>query len=131
MTTLKPLASIFGATILAVAVLAGAVFARDAQTYNAATFDAAQKSNQHIVVEVFKHGCPTCKLQQPGLKEARQRYPDAVFFKVDFEGASAPVKKFRAVRQSTIIVFKGQKEVARLVGETDKDAIVRAIAEGA
>jgi hypothetical protein len=35
------------------------------------------------------------------------------------------------VKQSTIIVYKGSKEVARLVGETDSDAIVAAIAKGA
>lgn len=111
--------------------LASAALAAGSAPYDKAKFDKAQAENQHIVVEVFKKGCPTCAAQQPGLNEARAKYPNAKFVVVDFMGEQAPVKRFEAVRQSTIIVYKGSKEVARLVGETNKDAIVAAIAKGA
>jgi thiol-disulfide isomerase/thioredoxin len=100
-------------------------------TYEAAMFDKAQADNQHIVVEVFKKGCPTCAAQQPGLNAAKTKFPNATFVAVDFLGDAEPVKRFQAVKQSTIIVYKGSKEVSRLVGETDSDAIVAAIAKGA
>jgi thiol-disulfide isomerase/thioredoxin len=100
-------------------------------TYESAMFDKAQADNKHIVVEVFKKGCPTCAAQQPGLNSAKAKFPNATFVTVDFNGDADPVARFKAVKQSTIIVYKGSKEVARLVGETDADAIVAAIAKGA
>jgi thiol-disulfide isomerase/thioredoxin len=123
----------------ALAALAGLVFAVAAPvhaaeqkaTYDAAMFDKAQAANQHIVVEVFKKGCPTCAAQQPGLNEAKAKFPGATFVTVDFQGDAQAVERFKAVRQSTIIVYKGANEVARLVGETDSKAIVDAIGKGA
>ena len=116
---------------LALAVAAPAIAMEQKATYEAAMFDKAQAADQHIVVEVFKKGCPTCAAQQPGLKAAKEKFPNATFVTVDFNGDAAPVERFKAVKQSTIIVFKGAQEVARLVGETDADAIVAAIGKGA
>jgi thiol-disulfide isomerase/thioredoxin len=116
---------------LALAFAAPAIGMEQKATYEAAMFDKAQAANQHIVVEVFKKGCPTCAAQQPGLKAAREKYPNATFVTVDFNGDEAPVERFKAVKQSTIIVYKGATEVARIVGETDADAIVAAIGKGA
>lgn len=118
-------------TGLALAFVAPASAMEQKATYEAAMFDKAQTDNQHIVVEVFKKGCPTCAAQQPGLNSAKAKFPNATFVTVDFLGDADPVKRFQAVKQSTIIVYKGSKEVARLVGETDSDAIVAAIAKGA
>jgi len=125
--------------VSAAAALAGLVLAFAAPviameqkaTYEMSMFDKAQTDNQHIVVEVFKKGCPTCAAQQPGLNSAKAKFPKATFVTVDFEGDAAPVARFKAVKQSTIIVYKGSKEVARLVGETDAAAIVAAIGKGA
>jgi thioredoxin 1 len=128
---LSRLSALAAAAALAFTVSLSNTQAMDASLYDAAAFDMAQAQEQHIVVEVFKTGCPTCKLQQPGLKAARDKFPGAKFVKVDFDGASEPVKRFNAVKQSTIIVFKGKTEVARIVGETNAEAIVATIAKGA
>ncbi len=116
---------------LAVAFAAPVIAMEQKATYEAAMFDKAQADNQHIVVEVFKKGCPTCAAQQPGLKAAKEKFPKAAFVTVDFNGDAAPIERFKAVKQSTIIVYKGSKEVSRIVGETDAEAIVAAIAKGA
>jgi thioredoxin 1 len=110
---------------------AEATIARDAAVYQAAEFAAAQQQQKHVIIEVFKKGCPTCAAQQPALEKARRQFPDAVFMKVDFEHDAEAVAKFKAVKQSTIIVFKGSAEVDRLVGVTDPVAILAAIGKGA
>jgi thioredoxin 1 len=119
------------ATSLALGFGTLAIAADSVATYNMKSFDTAQTENQHIVVEVFKKGCPTCAAQQPGLNEAKAKFPGAKFVTVDFLGDQDAVKRFAAVKQSTIIVYKGNKEVARLVGETNNAAIVEAIGKGA
>ena len=110
----------------AVTVMAAA----EMKTFESGAFNTAQSDQKHIVIEVFKEGCGTCAAQQPSLAAARETYPDAVFMKIDFEGDTDAVNKFKVVKQSTIIVFKGDDEVARIVGETDRDAILGAIAKG-
>ena len=106
------------------------VLAEFKANYSTTKFETAQNDGKHIVVEVFKKGCGTCKAQQPALKEAKATYPDAVFLAFDFIDNTEAVKKFKVVKQSTIIVFKGKDEIARLVGETAKDKILSAIAKG-
>lgn len=101
------------------------------ETYTKATFETALNDGKHVVVEVFKHGCGTCKAQQPALQEAKKDYPNAVFLAVDFASNDKAVARFKVIKQSTIIVFKDGDEVARLVGETAKDKILGAIAKGA
>ena len=100
------------------------------QPFNDAAFAQAQKDGKHIVLEVFKKGCPTCAAQQPALREANKQHPDAVLMKFDFVNDTDTVQRFKVVMQSTIIVFKGENEVARLVGETDDEAILSAISKG-
>ena len=109
---------------------AGQASAEFKETYTSEAFNTAQNAGKHIIVEVFKQGCGTCKAQQPALKQAKQDHPGAVFLAVDFASNTTAVQKFKVVKQSTIIVFKDGKEVARLVGETAKDKILDAIAKG-
>ncbi|MGH1419634.1 MAG: thioredoxin family protein [Hyphomicrobiaceae bacterium] len=137
--------TIFAATIAMIASFATATIVADSvakaettaatsngpATYTPAAFKQAQADSKHIIIEVFKKGCGTCAAQQPSLKEARSQYPDAAFFKFDFVNDKSAVEQFKVVKQSTIIVFKGKDEVARIVGETQKDAILGAVAKGA
>lgn len=103
----------------------------EAKTYTKDAFDAALADGKMIVVDVFKKGCPTCALQEPAINEAKSIYPDAVFFRVDFKNAPEAVKRFNAVKQSTIIVFKDGEEQARALGETDREKLLALIAKGA
>ena len=129
------LTSIFAAIAMVVSLATGALAEGgakkvDVRTYKPAAFSQAQADNKHIVLEVFKKGCGTCAAQQPSLKEARAKYPNATFMKFDFVNDTEAVEQFKVVKQSTIIVFKGKEEVARLIGETDRDAIIGAIDKG-
>ncbi len=134
------LSSIFAAAAVMAALATGAFAADGAKkvetaatepaTYTQSAFQQAQSDQKHIVIEVFKKGCGTCAAQKPSLEAARAKYPDATFMKFDFVNDTDAVKEFKVVKQSTIIVFKGKDEVARLVGETNRGAILGAIEKG-
>lgn len=128
--TFAVLPAMFATIGLLLALVTGHAAAEFKANYTADVFETAQNENKHIVVEVFKRGCGTCKAQQPSLEAARVEYPEALFLKFDFANNDEAVKRFEVVKQSTIIVFKGQEEVARLVGETDKGKILGAIGKG-
>lgn len=102
-----------------------------ASQYSADAFQKAQNSNKMIVVDIYKDGCGTCAKQKPALEAARDQYPDAEFFRVDFANDKQAVKKFKAIKQSTIIVFRGSEERGRVLGETNQDKILSMISKGA
>ena len=98
--------------------------------FTATIFEDAQAADKHIVIDVWKKGCPTCKAQHPTLQEARVKYPNAIFLKVNFETQKDVVKSFDVVKQSTIIVFNGTEETGRVLGETNQEKLLSLIATG-
>ncbi len=101
-----------------------------AQAFTSEAFMQAQSMGKTIIVDVYKSGCPVCKAQQPALAKAAEMYPDAVFFKVDFMEDKATVEKLGATMQSTLVVYKGDKETGRLAGETDESKILDLVKSG-
>ncbi len=90
--------------------------------YSANSFAAAQAAGETIVVDVHADWCPTCRAQQPILNEIRsdKRAANVRFIKVNFDDDKAFLRAHRVPRQSTILVFKGEREVARSIAETDR-----------
>ena len=114
--------------------IAGLFFAAAAQAakpFDQAGFDAAQTAGKPILVEVHADWCPTCRAQDPVISELLRdpKNADFVVLRVDFDGQKDVVKRFRTQYQSTLIVFKGKKEVSRSTGETRKDAIAAQLAK--
>jgi thioredoxin 1 len=111
---------------LAVAALAPTfAFAGAATTYSDAAFKAAQKAGKSIFIDISASWCPTCKAQAPIIKNllGSAKFKDIVTFKVDFDAQSDVVRALGAQQQSTLITFKGEKEMGRSVGDTDAASI--------
>ncbi|MGO4712154.1 thioredoxin family protein [Bradyrhizobium sp. 2TAF24] len=105
--------------IVIAAVLALPSLANAGQPFDAKAFQASQAAGKSILVDVTAPWCPTCKQQKPIVQEIEKEHPDLVVYDVDFDSAKDVLKQFRVQYQSTLIVFKGSKEVARSTGETD------------
>lgn len=105
--------------IVIAAVVALPSLANAGQPFDAKAFQASQAAGKSILVDVSAPWCPTCKQQKPIVQEIEKEHPDLVVYDVDFDSAKDVLKQFRVQYQSTLIVFKGQKEVARSTGETD------------
>lgn len=99
--------------------------------FNQAGFEAAQAAGKPILVEVHADWCPTCRAQEPIISELMRdpKNADFVVLRVDFDNQKDVVKRLRTQYQSTLIVFKGTKEVSRSTGETRKDAIAAQLAK--
>jgi thioredoxin 1 len=99
--------------------------AADHMAYTQQAFEDAQKAGKPILVEITASWCPICKAQKQVLG---QLLPDAEYanlavFEVDFDSQKDVVRAFNAQMQSTLITFKGTREVGRLVGVTKADSI--------
>ena len=95
------------------------------QPFQQAEFDALQKAGKPIVVMIHASWCPTCKAQEPILDALLKepRFQKIAGLRVDFDDQKNIVKEFHATYQSTLIVFKGGKEVGRSTGDTTKEGI--------
>lgn len=110
--------------LLLLAFAAGTAFA-GTQSFEQATFDALQKEGKPTLVMIHADWCPTCKAQAPIVLEllSSPEYRAMNALHVDFDQQKNVVKEFKATMQSTLIVFKGGKEVGRSTGDTRKDSI--------
>ncbi len=111
----------------ATAVLAGSLqaYAGESMPFTQAAFEEAQKSGRPILVEVSAPWCPICKTQKPILAKlaADPRFKDLQIFDVDFDTRKDVLRQLNARMQSTLIAYKGDKEVGRSVGETQPEWI--------
>jgi thioredoxin 1 len=118
-----------GALLMAGALVAAAplapLWASTAVPFSAEAFKTAQASGSPILVEIHADWCPTCKAQNPILDRltADARFKDLKVFRVDFDAMKPVVKQFGAQMQSTLIVFKGNAEQGRSVGDTREASI--------
>ncbi|NJO23580.1 MAG: thioredoxin family protein [Sphingomonadales bacterium] len=110
------------AVLVAVAVPAAAL---EKRKYDDAAFKVAQSGGKSILVDISATWCPVCKAQHKVLDSLAKRpeFADIVVFEVDFDTQKDAVKAFNARQQSTLIAFKGAREIKRVVGETATESI--------
>ncbi len=117
----------------AFALAAAASFAQalDIAPWTAADFAQQQAAGKPVALHFHADWCPTCKAQEKVFNGWRgdAAVPGRLLV-VDYDNARELRRQFGVRTQSTLIVFKGDKEVARLAGETDP-AKLRAALEAA
>ena len=99
--------------------------AADLRAYSQQEFDRLAQAGLSVVVDVSAPWCPTCKAQKPVIDKlaANPAYRDVTILAVDFDHDKDVLKLHKVHMQSTLIAFRGGKEVARSVGETRPDAL--------
>jgi thiol-disulfide isomerase/thioredoxin len=101
------------------------VHAAEWKPFDAAAFAEAQKNGKPILVDIFAVWCPVCRAQNPILTQLTRepKFDDMVVFKIDFDTQKDDVRALKATAQSTLIVFKGETETGRSVGDTNPGSI--------
>jgi thioredoxin 1 len=118
--------AIFGLT----AIVTFSFGAIAAQPFDSTAFKQAQAAGKTVLIDVTAPWCPTCRQQAPITAQIEKEEPNLVVYEVDFDTAKDTLKRFRVQYQSTLIVFKGAKEVGRSTGDTDPARIRALVAKG-
>lgn len=113
----------FGILLFAILMSIAAVAAE--RPFDLEAFEAAQKSGKPVLLSVHADWCPTCRAQEPIVASllGQSKFSSYASFRVDFDKQKEVLRRFRVQYQSTLIVFKGGKEVSRSTGLTDRPGI--------
>ena len=117
MTLRTGIVSIFCALLFVATARAGEL------PYDKAAFDKALADGKPVIVDFFADWCPTCKAQKPHVQSllGEPKMKDVTLFVADYDKEKELKKALRVSQQSTFVVFKGGKEVARSTGQTNKE----------
>ena len=102
-------------------------------TFNKELFDKAQSEGKVVIVSSWIKYCTSCAGQMKILKKAKMRgeLSDIKFDNIEyfsFDVTNREISDLLNVQyQTTLLIFKGNEEVYRSVGETTEDLIYEAI----
>ena len=93
-------------------------------------FEKAKASGKTIVINSYEIWCGTCDAQTKVLNEAEQEFKEIIFLSYEQSKNKDIAKKLGIKYWTTIVVYKGNNEVSRLIGQTEKETIYSAIKKG-
>ena len=95
-------------------------------TFNKNLFDKAQSEGKIVIVSSWIKYCTSCASQMKVLDKAKNDFENIEYFK--FEVTNKEIASLLNVQyQTTLLIFKDNKEVYRSIGETSRDKIYKAI----
>jgi thiol-disulfide isomerase/thioredoxin len=108
--------------IICTLFLAPTAFAGEVVKFTEARFEQLKSEDASILIDVYATWCPTCRQQKAVIEKYLEQNPksDLTVLKVDFDDQKKWVKHFKAFRQSTLIMYKGDKEIDRSIAETNE-----------
>lgn len=117
----------FGWIVVCVLALSGLVRAQDLskERFSPERLEALQAAGELVLIDVFADWCPTCAQQQVILADYLEEHPSVELhiLEIDFDDEKEWVRRVRAPRQSTLILYRGEEQFWYSVAETRRDVI--------
>ena len=95
-------------------------------TFTKEIFNKAQSEGKIVVVSSWTKYCSSCASQMKVLDKAKNDFNNIEYFKFDVRNKEI-ADLFNIQYQTTLLIFKDNKEVYRSIGETSREAIYKAI----
>ena len=95
-------------------------------TFDQQRFKKALSDGKVVVVSSWIKYCYSCASQMKVLKEAKKDFDNIEYFAFDVTNENIS-NLFNVQYQSTLLIFKDNKEVYRSIGETTQEEIYKAI----
>ena len=95
-------------------------------TFSKELFDKAQSDGKIVIVSSWIKYCTSCASQMKVLNKAKNEFDNIEYF--TFEITNKEVAKLLNVQyQTTLLIFKDNKEIYRSIGETSREKIYKAL----
>ena len=95
-------------------------------TYSKELFDKALSEGKVVVVSSWIKYCTSCASQMKVLEKAKNYFDNMEYFAFDVTNKEI-AQFFNVQYQTTLLIFKDNKEVYRSIGETTKELIYDAL----
>ena len=95
-------------------------------TYSKKLFNKALSEGKVVVVSSWIKYCSSCAGQMKVLKKAKNDFENMEYFAFDVTNKEI-AQFFNVQYQTTLLIFKDNKEVYRSIGETSKELIYDAL----
>ena len=95
-------------------------------TYTKELFDKALSDGKIVVVSSWVKYCTSCASQMKVLDKAKNDFDNIKYFKFDVRNKEI-ANLLNVQYQTTLLIFKDNKEVYRSIGETTKELIYDAL----
>ena len=90
----------------------------------------SKASGKTIVINSYEPWCWSCRKQDKVLIGAKNEFKDVVFLTFQQGKNKDIAEALNITTRTTIVVFKGENEVARIIGQTGKTEIYSSIEKG-
>ena len=95
-------------------------------TFNKELFNKAQSEGKVVIVSSWIKYCSSCASQMKVLDKAKNEFDNIKYFTFDVKNKEI-ASLLNVQYQTTLLIFKNNKEVYRSIGETTRDLIYEAI----
>ena len=98
--------------------------------FSLSSLEKAKNTGKTVVVNSYEPWCWSCRKQDKVLIGAKDEFKGVVFLTYQQGKHKDIAEALNISMRTTIVVFKGKKEVARIIGQTGKPEIYSAIKKG-
>ncbi len=118
---MKTFLAIVTIALIIVTVPAGA----GEQPFSTAALDQLLANGQPVAVDFHADWCPTCRAQAPIIRQllSMPEFKNLTILVANYDTELALRKSLNVAKQSTLVVFRHGKEVARSTGDTSRDGL--------
>ena len=95
-------------------------------TFDKDVFNKAQSDGKTVVISSWIKYCTSCASQMKALKDVEKDFDNLIYLTFDVTNREI-AKQLNIQFQTTLVIYKNNKEVYRSLGELSKDKIYRAI----
>jgi thiol-disulfide isomerase/thioredoxin len=101
------------------------------EIYSPETLEQAELSGHPVLLEFYASWCSTCRSQSKALDslKSQEDFQDLIVLRADYDNDKELKKRFGVKKQSTLILLKDGKEVARTIGTTRESALAEFLTE--
>ena len=95
-------------------------------TFDNDIFNKAQSDGKTVIVSSWIKYCTSCASQMKALKDVEKDFENLIYLTFDVTNREI-AKQLNIQFQTTLVIYKNNKEVYRSLGELTKDKIYKAI----